>query len=416
MEEVNSQLSIYSTPISSFTTADVQELLDDQAVENARLEFKREVPGKDETLKKLSSFANTFGGVLVIGAEAGSDGRIVGLPGVAPKPGYKQTVIQWCTTGSSPPLTVEVSDPIPASTGNQDVCYVISIAESELAPHFLNGRKGVYVRTDEFSNRFEPHLAIENELRHLLNRRQIIRERRNSLIQRAHDRFQTFCSQQPSDAGRGVTLLPVFITLTLVPRYPAIPASEHTSLLKLLRQTSVPWRGTGFPMDLSGVISQHESAIALGPCGRLSFLEANTWGMLSYATSIAERGGRFEGIHVSQFLGYILVFLEHARVTMHAQGLAATLRIDLVLQGVRGVPWVQFPRGFAETGAHSVLDDTVAISITSTTDALNNGRDQLARELLRYVFFAINWPGTADDAQKLDNLVLAGYQFNGWRP
>src|ERR1035438_2226270 len=123
MEEVNSQLSIYSTPISSFTTADVQELLDDQAVENARLEFKREVPGKDETLKKLSSFANTFGGVLVIGAEAGSDGRIVGLPGVAPKPGYKQTVIQWCTTGSSPPLTVEVSDPIPASTGNQDVCY-----------------------------------------------------------------------------------------------------------------------------------------------------------------------------------------------------------------------------------------------------------------------------------------------------
>ena len=43
-------------------TADLQELLIDSAVENARLEFKLQVPTKDETLKKLSSFANTFGG------------------------------------------------------------------------------------------------------------------------------------------------------------------------------------------------------------------------------------------------------------------------------------------------------------------------------------------------------------------
>lgn len=211
-------------------------------------------------------------------------------------------------------------------------------------------------------------------------------------------------------------MLPVFVTLTLVPRYPAILACEHAALLKLLGQTTVRWRGTGFPSALGGIISQHESAIALGPCGRLSLLEANTWGMLSYATSIAERGARFEGIHVNQFLGYILVFLEHAAAIMHAQGFAAPRRIDLALQGVRGVPWVQFPRGFAETGAHSVLDDAVAISITTTTDDLSKGRDQLARELIRYVFFAINWPGTADDAQKLDNLVLAGYQFNGWQP
>jgi len=40
-----------------------------------RLEFKSEVPTKDEVLKKLSSFANTFGGYLVIGAKAnGADG------------------------------------------------------------------------------------------------------------------------------------------------------------------------------------------------------------------------------------------------------------------------------------------------------------------------------------------------------
>jgi len=39
----------------------LQELLAERASENIRLEFKREVPGKDEMMKKISSFANTYG-------------------------------------------------------------------------------------------------------------------------------------------------------------------------------------------------------------------------------------------------------------------------------------------------------------------------------------------------------------------
>src|SRR5580704_9368413 len=145
-------MSIFVKPISQLGTADLQELLGDRAVENARLEFKREVPDKDNTLKKASSFANTFGGFIVVGASAnGSDGRIEGLPGVEIQNGYKQKVVDWCFGGASPPLTVEVSDPMPSPVGNGKVCYVIYIAASDLGPHFLNGRRGIWVRTDEFS-------------------------------------------------------------------------------------------------------------------------------------------------------------------------------------------------------------------------------------------------------------------------
>ena len=45
-------MSIFGKPLSQLTTADLQELLQDKATENARLEFKREVPGRDETLKE----------------------------------------------------------------------------------------------------------------------------------------------------------------------------------------------------------------------------------------------------------------------------------------------------------------------------------------------------------------------------
>lgn len=146
------EMSIFSKPLSQMSSADLQELLTDSAVENARLEFKLQVPTKDETLKKLSSFANTFGGFMVVGASAlSADGRVDGLPGVDVEAGYKQKVVDWCFSAVSPPLVVEVSDPIPIPADGGKVCYVIRTGESDVAPHFLNGRKGVWVRTDEFS-------------------------------------------------------------------------------------------------------------------------------------------------------------------------------------------------------------------------------------------------------------------------
>ena len=60
--------------MSEFTAPDLAELMRDSAVESVRLEFKSLPPDKEEILKKLSSFANTFGGWLVVGAVANSAG------------------------------------------------------------------------------------------------------------------------------------------------------------------------------------------------------------------------------------------------------------------------------------------------------------------------------------------------------
>jgi hypothetical protein len=84
---------------------------------------------------------------MVVGAKANSaTGRIEDLPGVNIEAGYKQKVVQWCFDAASPPIIVQVSDPIPAPAGNAKVRYVVYVAESDTAPHFLNGRKGIWVR------------------------------------------------------------------------------------------------------------------------------------------------------------------------------------------------------------------------------------------------------------------------------
>lgn len=108
-------MSIYTTQISKLAKSDLDELLIDSAVENLRLEFKSEVPKQDETLKKLSSFANIAGGLLVVGAEA-VNGKITRLPGVPLESEYKQRIADWSFIKFSPSVMMECSEPIQAAT------------------------------------------------------------------------------------------------------------------------------------------------------------------------------------------------------------------------------------------------------------------------------------------------------------
>jgi hypothetical protein len=364
-------MSIYTKPLSQLGIADLQELLTDKAVENVCLEFKSEVPKKDDTLKKLSSFANTFGGFMVLGVNAKSeDGRIEDLPGVDEESGYKQKVVDWCFNGASPPLIVQVSDPIPVPSASGKVCYVIHTAESDVAPHFLNGRKGVWVRTDEFSSRFEAQLANDNELRHLLERRKLIRERRDSLLERARRRFDTYAGITDSSGlittadGHIVPFGPR-LELCIVPRFPARPLCEQAKLAPLIREKTLFWRGITFHAAGSSTISQHESAIVLGAAGHDSMFEANVWGMMFYCTKIADdlNPAHLFGIHLYGFVGTTILFMRHAEIMLQALGYLGPLHIRMTLDGMRGVQWLHGGPGiYAAPG--SKLDDRMEFSIS----------------------------------------------------
>ncbi len=257
-------------------TADLQLLLDEVAVENVRLEFKRDDPVKDEWLKKLSSFANTFGGYVIIGAEADSQtGRLLGLPGIAPISGFKQRIVQWCWDSLSPPVDPFVSAPIPTPADSSKLCYIVQVDESLETPHFINSRKGVYVRTDEFSQRFEPQLATLHEIQHLLNRRSLALERRRSLFKRADDRFNTYVETSYQDVPYTSGHLGATVKLVISPHLPVAQLIDHESLLTLIPRTRVQWRQEMFPTGNSQ-LSQHESVIELEPGDDFSFFEANT--------------------------------------------------------------------------------------------------------------------------------------------
>jgi schlafen family protein len=400
-------MSIFTTSLSQVCTADLQELLNDSAVENVRLEFKLEAPNKDETLKKLSSFANTFGGFMVVGARANSaDGRIESLPGVDEQAGYKQKVVQWCFDGSSPPLTIEVSDPISTPAANGKVCYVVFVAESDVAPHFLNGRKGVWVRTDEFSSRFEAHLADEGELRHLLDRRRPILDRRINLLERARKRLDAYAAQAVESSGPR-------IELCFAPRFPARPLCEQAKLKPLIEKKQFYWRQVMFPILNRGVISQHESAIILQPTGVFSIFEANVWGMLFYSTKIHGNHGGTLGIHPFEVAGYVVLFIRHAAEMLHELGYSGQIVVEAILTSIQKAEWLDPTSGLGfhiRTG--SELDDQATFSTEVTSESLCETPDSITSDLLRFIFFSVNWPNMVNTPEKLEKLIGWGYKFN----
>jgi len=415
-------MSIYATPISQLKTSDLDELLQEQAVENTRLEFKREVPEKDETLKKLSSFANTFGGFVVIGAAAQSkDGRIESLPGVDEVPGYKQKIVDWCFKECNPPISVDVSGPIPSPSKNGKVCYVISVEESEIAPHFLNGRKGVWIRTNEFSGKYDAALADEDELRHLLHRRQLTLDRRRSIIERARKRFGTYLSTTPSNLGK-TTPAGALLELCLVPRFPARQICKQEELSKFVRQVHYPaYRGVGFPRLEMGIMTQHESAIVRQPLTDVSLFEANAWGMLFYVTKLDEKEytKHLSGIHAYSFVGHLLLFLRHANDLFRLIGLTGPILVEASLQAIRDCKWVystSIAEGFPSQGTTKLisgLDDAFGLSVPTTVENLREKPDDVAIELLRSIFFSLNWSDLVVSQAKLEAVIEVGHKLNG---
>jgi hypothetical protein len=146
-------------------------------------------------------------------------------------------------------------------------------------------------------------------------------------------------------------------------------------------------------------------------------LEANTWGVLFYASEIEleppQQAKDMQGIHSYHFVGQLLVFLEHARVVLGELGYVGPLTVEMRLEAIRGVPWITFEDRMAFTGPASQLDDVVTFSVDATADDLANRRDALAMNILRYVFYASKLTD-AVSVSSLEAYVRNGYDYNMW--
>jgi hypothetical protein len=144
----------------SFNLRQVQELKKLVAQgESSTLEFKRKATYPEKIVREMIAFANTKGGILLLGV--GDDRSLPGLK----FPEDESHVIQLALKKARPRLPVtELFIPI----GNARTIIRYDIAESQSKPHYLllDDRKECYVRVNDQS------LKASREIREIVKRAQ----------------------------------------------------------------------------------------------------------------------------------------------------------------------------------------------------------------------------------------------------
>lgn len=179
-----------------------------QFSEGIRVEYKSTF---DENVRRhlpkvLSSFANSLGGVLIVGIEA-PDGRptepIQGF--VTPAEELPLTIENICLTNINPPIIPCISI-IPSDVDGRTFA-IIEVEESWEAPHAIENSTKVYVRTGNAANPYK--LADVDLIIELVRRRAKPEEKRERLLSIARNR-----------ASHAVTKETIHAEINVSPTYP----------------------------------------------------------------------------------------------------------------------------------------------------------------------------------------------------
>lgn len=128
--------------------------------EGATLEFKRKASYPEKIVREMIAFANTAGGVLLVGI--GDDGSIPGLK----YPEGESHVIAEALKKVRPPLSLQETF---ISLGSSRTVLQYEIRESKKKPHYIvseNKSKDYFVRVDDKS------IKASREVREIIKRKQ----------------------------------------------------------------------------------------------------------------------------------------------------------------------------------------------------------------------------------------------------
>jgi len=198
--------------------------------EGVRVEYKGifDANVRNHLPKIVASFANSQGGVLVVGVRAVNgvpEQPYEGFPN-EPKEELPLTVENICLRNINPPV-IPITHVVQSDVPGQ-VFLIIEVEESGEAPHAIENSKKVYVRTGSAANPYD--LAEVDLVIELMKRRREPLERRDRLIKLAEQRsIQNVNRDQPFVQ---ISICPVF------PRLPLCSTQETWNFLNLAQMNN----------------------------------------------------------------------------------------------------------------------------------------------------------------------------------
>jgi len=141
---------LYTKPINDITFQDVLDFCEQEIPENFRLDYKRELPTNEKLAKLISAFANTYGGVIVVGINAPKGTPNKPFEGMEYDESmkYEEKIQSVIISGINEPVFPEIKV---CTNQNKKAFIIIRVPESDITPHRVGNDSKVYIRTGEIN-------------------------------------------------------------------------------------------------------------------------------------------------------------------------------------------------------------------------------------------------------------------------
>jgi len=318
---------MFSEPINEITFEKVENFCREDLPEGIRLDYKEDFPR--DLAKTISAFANTYGGLILIGVEE-TDRSTPKLPikGIPLERGLEERITAIALRGIYPPVSPEIkvcefsSEDAPAP---DRAVIAIRVQESPDAPHAIENKKKVYIRVERQNEPYE--LADVDYILALKDGRNRAIETRQLMIIAALHRCQNILKSNLIDKPARLIIVS--------PQFPRDVLVSLDQLYGIAQQEQI-----GYEIDFGNLTTMQAGVKFTIPGNwgpHFNYMELTREGLFFYLEACSETSEeRAKSLDIGRTIVVIGRLLEYALRCYEKMGFWGSVHIELLLSNTLG--------------------------------------------------------------------------------
>ena len=402
---------MFNKPLSEVEYSDIEKFCE-TFEEGVRVEYKSQMI--DSIPKTISAFANSLGGIILIGVETDKvTNKVIAINGIDEQVGIEERILNSSLTGIYPALIPEIKVfSIPSKESK--VIIVIKVHESIDAPHAIQNSTRVYIRTGSISQPYE--LAEIDKIDYLLRRRDKQQKLKEQLKQNARDRFDRLLLRI-SESRRPcieVNISPVF------PYHPLIALDD----LYVFGTKKVPYNSPHYPYFndpqriTDGICRFHRDQ------NYSYYREINHYGLILTYDMLQKVPSNWHSVRDEEkeerlFLRFTQIVLDIIKTLKLAElfykecGYIGNLEIEINIQNIANEYLMYADDSFDFLEGYKSLDNSAYSKKIITSEDTSSKLSEIVVSLTKNILWNFNPPGNIDLPRRIDDILKAN-KFEGY--
>ena len=402
-------MSLFTKSMKDVELSDVESFCKEGIEEGIRVEYKEDWTDNKKLAREIASFANTYGGLLLIGVSEKDRKPVVPFLGIDLVEGLEEKITSITYKGINPPVFPEIKV-CPIQDRPNKAVLVIRVHESDDTPHRVEQDTKVYLRV---SSQKEPVLAPFETIEWLINRRKKAIDNSIRILSRANKRFfekykfiRPIAKPDQKQVGIGMHSdlvppeykLPSTRGISVIPLYPHHELVRYLDLKKMIDQSAPYYFPTyrGFRNDTS----MQDSMIYSTNDGTVCHTEINSFGLVFHKEdfSLDERNPMEAkdviDIHLTMAMIYSVLSFAVQFYTMI--GFWGTLKINVIFDRI--LQRRLFYNSSSSDFIKNEFDNEIIIERITSVFELTETVDTVVIDIYREIFWSLGARGAAISA------------------